>query len=211
MVYVSLRDAIVAGEITAGERLIIDELARKFDVSHIPVREALQMLGSEGFVVFRPHAGATVTEVSEDAIAEVFDLLEALEIVSSAAACNNTTPEEVERLRTIVKGMDDLVDQPEAWSEQNHLFHLELCKMAGYALTLQLQERVKSHWDRIRRRFLLSAFTHHIKQAQSEHWDMIKALENGDSGQLTEIIRRHNRTAREAYERILSENSTRSS
>jgi len=70
-VYRTLRDAIIRCELPPGERLVIDDLARQLAVSAIPVREALQLLQSEGLAVNVPHVGATVAPISRESIVEV--------------------------------------------------------------------------------------------------------------------------------------------
>src|SRR5215208_6723880 len=92
-VYRTLHDAISTCEIRPGERLVIDDLARRLEVSAIPVREALQLLQSEGLVLLVPHVGATVATLSRESIAEVFTVMEGLEIVATRAAAERATPE----------------------------------------------------------------------------------------------------------------------
>src|SRR5678815_681908 len=86
-VYESLRSAVQSGELEPGRRLVIDELARTLGVSAIPVREALHQLAADGFVTLEPYLGATVTAVEAGGVAELFELLEALEVMSARAAC----------------------------------------------------------------------------------------------------------------------------
>nr|MDA3874971.1 GntR family transcriptional regulator [Kiritimatiellia bacterium] len=80
--YQQLRKVIMSGELQPGTRLVIDKIALDFEVSAIPVREALGQLEKEGLVVIRPHAGAVVTDIPESAIEEIFAMLEVLETVS---------------------------------------------------------------------------------------------------------------------------------
>src|SRR5437762_3044963 len=105
-VYRTLRDAIVKCELAPGERLVIDDLARRLEVSSIPVREALQLLQSEGLVVAVPHVGATVAPISRESIAEVFTVMEGLEIVATRAAAHRARPEDLDALEEIVRQMD---------------------------------------------------------------------------------------------------------
>ena len=91
-VYRTLHDAISTCEIKPGERLIIDDLARRLQVSAIPVREALQVLQSEGLVITVPHVGATVAPVSRDSIVDVFTVLEGLESVACRPPRNGQPP-----------------------------------------------------------------------------------------------------------------------
>ena len=68
-VYATLRDAIILCELRPGERLVIDDLARRLDISIIPVREALRQLEAEGLVLNVAHVGATVAPISRQSIA----------------------------------------------------------------------------------------------------------------------------------------------
>jgi DNA-binding GntR family transcriptional regulator len=67
----SLRDAIVAGELEDGQRLIEDKIARELKTSRGPVREALRQLEHEGFVVSYPYRGAVVLGVSDEEVQQV--------------------------------------------------------------------------------------------------------------------------------------------
>src|SRR6266480_3042980 len=78
-VYRTLREAIVRCELPPGERLVIDDLARRLEVSSIPVREALQLLQSEGLVVTVPHVGTSVALLSRESMADVFAVMEGLD------------------------------------------------------------------------------------------------------------------------------------
>jgi len=63
-VYQALRGAILRGELAPGQRLVIDQIGRRLQVSAIPIREALQLLQSEGLVLSAPHVGSTVAPIS---------------------------------------------------------------------------------------------------------------------------------------------------
>src|SRR2546423_14614892 len=67
----ALREAIVAGKLEDGERLIEDRIARELRTSRGPVREALRQLEHEGFVVSYPYRGAVVLGVSDEEVREV--------------------------------------------------------------------------------------------------------------------------------------------
>ena len=78
-----MRASILKSELAPGTRLVIDDLARRFEISIIPVREALRLLQSEGLVVSVAHVGATVAPISRESVTEVFTLLEGLEVVAA--------------------------------------------------------------------------------------------------------------------------------
>ena len=68
-----LRDAIVAGHFAEDEPIRQDDIARQFNVSKIPVREALTRLEAEGLVMFQRNRGAMVTRISEVELAQMFE------------------------------------------------------------------------------------------------------------------------------------------
>ena len=74
-----LRNAISDGSLDEGEPIRQDEVARLFNVSKIPVREALKRLEAEGLVAFQRNKGAVVTSVSEPEIAQIFETRAILE------------------------------------------------------------------------------------------------------------------------------------
>ena len=135
-VYSTLRDAIIRCELAPGERLVIDELARRFDVSIIPVREALRLLESEGLIVSVAHAGTTVAPISRHSIVEVFALLEGLETVSARAAARAAAGgEDLAELDALVDAMDAALASQSAgaWAELNTAFHLAISSAVGHA------------------------------------------------------------------------------
>src|ERR671930_886577 len=101
-VYHTLRDAIMRCELLPGQRLVTDTIARQLSVSHIPVREALQLLQAEGLVENIAHAGASVAPISRDSIVETFTVLEGLELVATRTAAQRMTGGEGEALGAIV-------------------------------------------------------------------------------------------------------------
>jgi DNA-binding GntR family transcriptional regulator len=105
-VYQSLRAAIMRGDLPPGQRIVIDEIGRQLQVSAIPIREALQLLQSEGLVVSAPHVGATVAPISEEEVHEVFAILEGLETVAAREAAGRLDAAAAARLAGIVAEMD---------------------------------------------------------------------------------------------------------
>src|SRR5262245_14319321 len=131
LVYVTLRNAIMRCELRPGERLVIDEVARRLEVSTIPVREALQILQSEGLVVNVPHVGATVAPISRESIIEVFTVMEGLEIVATRVAAQRATGDSLEELGRIVTGMDRALaaGDHDLWADLNTSFHLTIARL----------------------------------------------------------------------------------
>jgi DNA-binding GntR family transcriptional regulator len=200
-VYRALRAAIMKCELPPSERLVIDELARRFEVSIIPVREALRRLQSEGLVVNVPHVGVTVAPVSRESIQEVFTLLEGLEVVAARAAAALATPADLESLAEIATAMDEALAAAryEQWAELNTRFHLTISGLAAMPLLQEMMERILDRWDRVRRYYFKGVLVHRADQAQAEHHALLRELRARDLERLEQTVRQHNRGALASY------------
>ncbi len=206
LVYTTLRDAILRCDLAPGERLVIDEFARRYAVSIIPVREALRLLQSEGLVLSVAHVGATVAPISRDSVVEVFTLLEGLELVATRAAAERAAPHALEEIEGLVRGMDDALADgaPQRWADLNTQFHLRISEAAGMPLLQQMMQRALDHWDRVRRFYFNGVLVHRARQAQVEHRRIFAQLRARDFEGLQRTIREHNQNALKAYTTYLA-------
>jgi DNA-binding GntR family transcriptional regulator len=198
-VLAALHAAIASGQFRPGERLIIDELAANFGVSSIPVREALQQLQAEGFVAIQPHVGATVTTIEPQLIIEIFEMLEALELIAGREACKRMSEDDFAHMETLLRRMDNLNGDLEAWSEANTALHQFICDCAGMPLVKSTLVKVLDHWKRLRSIYMKDVFAVRVRSAQREHWQMVRALRACDVERFEKVVRAHNRAARNAY------------
>ena len=165
-------------ELPPGRRLVIDELARQLQVSSIPVREALQLLQSEGLVTNVPHMGATVSPISQQSIDEVFTLMEGLETVATRRAAERLTPEDGAELEQVVAAMDEALaaGRHDEWADLNTRFHLAISRMAGMPMLLEMTDRVLARWDRVRRFYFNGVLVHRVELAQEEHRKLLRLI-----------------------------------
>ncbi len=206
LVYMSLKTAIIQGELQPGSRLVIDELATMLGVSQIPVREALRQLEADGFVTIQPHVGTTVTEIQASLLTEVFGLLEALEMISCRAACERLGDRDWQQLEQHLRQMDRLVDDPDGWSAANVAFHQMVCERAETPLVLKMMDKALSHWDRLRSYYhLKDIFAARVQSAHDQHWELFEAMRNCKIDVVEQIIRRHNQAALAAYQAHLTQ------
>jgi DNA-binding GntR family transcriptional regulator len=192
-------------ELGPGQRLVIDELARRLEVSAIPVREALQLLQSEGLVANVPHVGATVSLISRESIAEVFSIMEGLELVATRRAAERMRPEDAQELETIAAAMDAALaaGRNEEWADMNSRFHLAISRLSAMPLLNEMMERVLARWDRVRRYYLKGALVQRLEQAQEEHRAMVRSMKARDLGELERVVKQHNQGALLAYAEFL--------
>src|ERR1051325_2372074 len=98
-VYQAMRQAIVSCLIKPGERLNVEDLARKFGVSLTPVRGAIQQLATEGLIEIRPRSGTFVASLNCQELDETFKIRCALECLAGEEAIRKVTPEQMRRLK----------------------------------------------------------------------------------------------------------------
>jgi DNA-binding GntR family transcriptional regulator len=204
-VYRSLRDAILRCELAPGQRIVIDDVARQLSVSAIPIREALQMLQSEGLVTIAPHVGATVAPLAAGEVNEVFAIMEALETVAAREATLKLTDEAADRLTALVHEMDEALASAtyDRWAQLNRRLHREIGEIAGMPMLQEMTERVLTRWERLRRHFFQGVLVPRLEQAQREHHELIQALLVRDVPLVESIVSRHNRNALRSYQDYL--------
>ena len=200
LVYTTLRSAIMKCELEPGSRIIIDDISEMLGVSHIPVREALNQLQSEGLVTVVPHSGATVAPVSPGDVSEIFSIMEGLEIVAMRVAAESASNEDLARLEALLEPMDRAVadQEPETWAELNIDFHREIAAITGMPMLKEMMNRCLDRWDRVRR--FVRVLPERMHEAQQQHHDIARALRRHDVSTAQALATLHNRGALGAYQ-----------
>ncbi len=194
------------GDLKPGERLRIEDIAQRFGVSPIPVREALHMLQSERLVENTPHVGATVARISKDSIIEVFTVMEGLELVATRTAAQRLTSANIQHLQDLVAAMDHAVETEahDRWADLNTEFHTAIVRITGMTMLQEMTERVLHQWDRVRRYYLKGVLVFRLSQAQEEHRQIVQAMRERDYERLAQLVREHNQGALAAYTEYLA-------
>jgi DNA-binding GntR family transcriptional regulator len=206
-VYQTLRNSIMQGELAPGERLRTDDLAQRLGVSSIPVREALQVLQTEGLVETVPHVGSRVARISPASVTEVFTVMEGLELVASRTAAANMTPAHSDELTALLEAMDAAfaAARYEEWGDLNTEFHRAIAQITDMPMLQEMMDRALSQWDRVRRYYLKGALVDRLRQAQEEHYALVQAMRDRDYPLLERVVRAHNRGALAAYMAYLTQ------
>lgn len=98
----NIRQAIIDGTFSSGERLMEIQLADEMGVSRTPVREAIRKLELEGFVVMIPRRGTYVADISIRDITEIYEIRTCLDVLSAGLAAERITDEELEALNRLL-------------------------------------------------------------------------------------------------------------
>lgn len=131
-VYRGLLRTIIEGQLTPGTWLKERDLSERFDVSRVPVRQALQRLESEGFVVLSRNRGANVTSMSRPDVEELFDARLCIEPYATRRAATrvHSGAAGAERLRELL-GRALAPGEPAELGESNLGFHREIVRLSG--------------------------------------------------------------------------------
>jgi DNA-binding GntR family transcriptional regulator len=136
-----LRADILSGALAPGERLIEEQLTRRFGTSRAPLREALRLLGQQGLVEHLPRRGVRVVELSSRDIDELFSLRDALEqFALQSALTTGPSTAALERLRLAVETMERTSRAEQAVAHRD--FHLALAGLADHAQLQRVYEPI---------------------------------------------------------------------
>jgi DNA-binding GntR family transcriptional regulator len=184
----ALRSAILRAEITAGEPLRQDTIAKRFGVSHIPVREALKHLAAEGLVAIRRNRGATVTALSPAEARELLEIRCVLETQAVRWALPNSDRSLIERAREILD-KSEKVESVDQWLDLNWRFHSTLYERAERPRLVTLIKGLNNQIDRFIR-LLLSTATYR-SQAEAEHRAILAAYKVRNADAVCSLLTQH--------------------
>lgn len=171
-----LRRAIIHGELRAGTELRQEDVAAQLNVSRMPVREALRILQSEGWVVVEPRRGAVVAAVEPADIRETFELRADLEQAALRRSIPRLTEDRLQSAAGIVERMDGASSLDDYLSLHKR-FHLTLIECAGRRYTNLISELIDLS-DRYLRLELATLANH--AESQAEHRAILEACRLGD-------------------------------
>lgn len=206
-VYQKLRQAVLEGTLTPGERLIERKLAQQLKVSRTPVREAIRILEREGLVYHLPRVGATVARMDEQEVNETYRIRAVLEGLATRMAAERIEPSQLHELTK-------LLDLIEAYSSQENLEKLEkihwefndlIYRAAG---SPRLYDMITSLADYIAIYVRFGyAQPGRIAEATREHRQLVEAIKLRDGDLAERVAREHINNSRHAYfrERILKQ------
>lgn len=188
VIFEALREAIVEGTLHEGETLRQDHIAGLFNVSRIPVREALARLEEQGLVTTQRHKGAVVTSLSLQEITELFEFRALVEGEVIRQSVLNISPETLAEAKSYADAFASESDSGK-WAQLNRLFHYTLYKDCARPYHLQI---VAKSIDKIARYLRAQlVLTHGIARARTEHEGILKAAMARDADEAAALTRAH--------------------
>ncbi|SFD83350.1 GntR family transcriptional regulator [Roseivivax sediminis] len=148
-VFSALYDAILTLDLPPDAKLSEVEVARRFEVSRQPVRDALFRLSRLGLVAIRPQRATRVTRISEQGLRDAVFVRAALEADCVRMACVRRSAADLEELDEALAAQAAATD-PAAFHPLDEAFHEALCRIAGHAHVWALIRSQKAQTDRVR-------------------------------------------------------------
>ena len=184
-----LRRALLAGEIKPGERIKVAELEKSFGVSHIPIREALRRLETEGLIVTLPQRAAVAAGVDLEDLAGLYDLRRIIECEVVSRSVTSMTPEQVEGVRTALETLEAVAqdhDSPRFW-ELHRDFHWALLEPGATAWIQRVLDQIWLASQRYVRLFVSET----VGDAMRDHRELLVCCEERDAAGAEDLLRRH--------------------
>jgi len=188
IVFNALRKAIIEGQLEEGEPLRQDEIARLFNTSRIPVREAISRLQEQGLVKTQRYKGAVVAGLSPKETAEIFDLRALVEPEIIRDAVPRMSKELLAAARDKCAAFSSATD-PMAYGDLNRDFHETLYSASELKF---FQEIADNAIDRVERQIRAQlVMSNGMERAGREHFCILEACEKGDADLASKLTREH--------------------
>lgn len=191
VVFHTLREAILKGELKPGERLMEIQLANKLGVSRTPIREAIHMLEKEGLVVTMPRKGAEVAKMTLKDMEDVLEIREALDELASQVACQRITQEQLLRLRDRKMDFENSLKTGDVKliAEADVNFHDVIYEATGNPKLMNLLSNLREQIYRYRVEYLKDSDNYPV--LIKEHEEIYCSLAEGNEEAAVLAIREH--------------------
>ena len=190
-----LRQDLLDGTIEAGSRIMPKDLAERFAVSIVPVREALRRLEVEGLVVTSPQRATYAAEVGIEDLAGVYDLRRILEAELASRACKFVEEEGRRDCRDALERLKTATPHSTEFYKAHRRFHWLLlaptASKVSHKVLDQLWQSVDRYMFLASKRLPKDYSQEYMRSFYEEHEQLLDAFESGDGDQLRGLIVEH--------------------
>lgn len=191
VVFHTLRQAILRGELKPGERLMEIQLANKLGVSRTPIREAIRKLELEGLVLMIPRKGAEVADISEKSLRDVLEVRKALEELAVKLTCDKIKRAQITELRAAAEEFKMTLRSGDITliAEADVRFHDVIYEATDNQKLIQLLNNLREQMYRYRIEYLKNQEAY--PQLLTEHEEIIRRIEKKEKELAAEIVCKH--------------------
>ncbi len=205
VVFQTLREAILKGDLRPGERLMELQLAAKLGVSRTPIREAIRMLEQEGLAVTIPRKGAEVARMTEKNMEDVLQIREALDELAVQVACDKMTDQQLENLTLAMKNFENAIQAGDLKKTAAYdvEFHDIIYESTDNPKLVTLLNNLREQIYRYRVEYLKEK--ENYPMLIKEHETIVAALKEKNKERVSDAMRCHIRNQAETVENIVRE------
>ena len=191
VVFNTLRQAILKGELGPGERLMEIQLAERLGVSRTPIREAIRKLELEGLVLMIPRKGAEVARISEKSLRDVLEIRRSLEELAIELACQRMTEDEIDELDRTQEAFRRAVASQDVMlmAETDEAYHDIIYKGTNNNRLVQIINNLREQMYRYRLEYIKDADKRQILLI--EHDNILKAIRGRRVAEAKAAMREH--------------------
>ena len=191
VVFKTLRQAILKGELEPGERLMEIQLAERLGVSRTPIREAIRKLELEGLVLMIPRKGAEVAKISESNLRDVLEVRRSLEELAIDLACQRITAEELESLNKAEVDFKAAIGNGDAMqiAQTDEQFHEIIYNSTKNQKLVQILNNLREQMYRYRFEYIKDANMR--EDLRREHREITDAIIKGECERAKTAISLH--------------------
>ena len=191
VVFNTLRQAILKGELEPGERLMEIQLAERLGVSRTPIRDAIRKLELEGLVLMIPRKGAEVAKISARSLRDVLEVRRALEELAIELACQRMSEDDVEALKKAQEDFKSAIVDGDAMriAETDEHYHDVIYAGTGNVKLVQMLNNLREQMYRYRLEYIKDEDKRKILIL--EHERILKAVRDRKVTDAKEAMREH--------------------
>lgn len=191
VVFNTLREAILKGELKPGERLMELQLAAKLGVSRTPIREAIRMLEQEGLAVTIPRKGAEVAKMTAKDMEDVLQIRESLEELAATLACKKITDDQLTELAERMQEFEDATKtgNVKKIAEADVSFHDVIYNATNNPKLVTMLNNLREQIYRYRVEYLKDESSYPL--LLEEHRAIVEGLMSKDKDMVKEMMHRH--------------------
>jgi DNA-binding GntR family transcriptional regulator len=191
VVFNTLREAILKGELKPGERLMELQLAAKLGVSRTPIREAIRMLELEGLAVTTPRKGAEVARMTEKDMEDVLQIRKVLDELAVQLACDKINASHLKAMESAIRTFEEAskARNVKQVAQADEAFHDAIYQAADNAKLMTLLNNLREQIYRYRVEYLKDENVY--QTLLSEHKIIYESLKDGDKDRVTRITSQH--------------------
>ena len=197
--YSTIREAILMGELKAGERILLKDLEATYRISRTPIRQALRRLAERGYVTLQPHSSMRVRSLSLEEVNELYSLRKAIEPVAMAEGIKGADD-------SVMALLDSLLGQMHVATEKedrltliglNTRFHRLMYEPSGMPHLLSIYDRLLGICERYQWT-QAGAPVKDLRRDRQHHQEILDAYRGRDEERAIELIQVHLEQARAA-------------